>query len=91
MAGFDLTDPENQNHLPLYAKKEAENMMMERRNDKVLFLLITPNRVPTECVWLDPYLGFIAVKGREDAGFVRVKDLEPGTLIFNQRYESEDR
>jgi hypothetical protein len=78
-----------QEFLPLYAQKAAEHMAAHG-NKKIYFLLITPDRVPTECVWLEPCYGFIAVKGKEESGFIRVKDLPEGSMILNQHYETED-
>jgi hypothetical protein len=31
-----------------------------------------------------------AVKGKEDKGFIMVKQLEPGSFIINQRYDDND-
>lgn len=75
--------------LPLYAQKQAQNMVCEKWQSKVLFTLIMPNRIPTECMWLDPHYGMFVVKGKEDKGFLMVKQLEPGSFIINQRYENQ--
>ena len=77
-----------QEMLPLYAQKNAEHMTAGS-NKRIVFLLITPDRVPTECVWLEPCYGFFAVKGREDVGFLTTKQLPEGSLIVNQRYEGD--
>lgn len=73
--------------LPLYAQKQAQDMSCEKLQAKVAFTLIVPNRMPTECVWLDPHYGMFAVKGKEDKGFLMVKQLEQGSFIINQHYE----
>jgi hypothetical protein len=79
-----------QEMLPIYAQKNAENMTVHS-NKRILFLLITPDRVPTECVWLEPSFGFFAVKGREDVGYLTIKQLPEGSLIINQRYEVNEK
>jgi len=76
--------------LPLYAQKQAQDMVCERWGSKVKFTLIVPDRMPTECVWLDPSFGMFTVKGKEDKGFIMVKQLEPGSFIINQRYDDND-
>jgi len=89
-----MTELTDETLYPLYAQKEAENMVSEiiyPKKDRVLFLLITPISIPVECVWLDPCLGMFAVKGRESIGFTTINSLPKGSLIVNQRYESEDK
>jgi hypothetical protein len=80
-------------YYPLYAQKEAGHMVcdVKHRNDRVLFVLITPFFAPAQCVWHDPHLGFFQVVGKEDKGVMRIGDLPKGTLIINQRYESTDK
>jgi hypothetical protein len=73
--------------LPLYAQKEAQRMVCENRYSKILFTLIVPNRVPIECVWIDPHYGMFTIKCREKTGFLMLKQLEPGSFIINQRYD----
>lgn len=73
--------------LPLYAQKQAQRMAYEKRHSKILFTLVVPNRIPTECVWIDSYHGMFAIKGREHVGFLMLKQLEPGSFIINQRYD----
>lgn len=84
-----MTENISQEMLPLYAQNNAEHMTAGS-NKRIVFLLITPDRVPTECVWLEPCYGFFAVKGREDKGFLAIKQLPEGSLIFNQRYEGDE-
>jgi hypothetical protein len=81
-----------QENLPLYAQKQAQRMVADTTHlhQKVRFLLITPVFAPADCVWIDPGFGFFAIKGKEDIGFMSVKDLPEGTLIVNQRYDSAD-
>lgn len=71
---------------PLKQQKIAQKMKLEGREKKIHFTLCTPINV-VECVWLDPHLGFFQIVGREDRGFLSVKDLPEGTLIIGQRYE----
>jgi hypothetical protein len=78
--------------LPLYAQRIAGRMKAESGllNKRITFSLLVPDRVPVECVWLDPGFGFFAIKGREKEGYLTVKDLPEGSLIFNQRYEDDE-
>jgi hypothetical protein len=89
----DLTD---ENLYPLSAQKNAEKMVRDSGTlyscgEKIRFLLISMEDIPRECVWLDPHFGFYAHIGSERKGFRDIKDLPPGSLIVNQRYESKDK
>jgi hypothetical protein len=78
-----------QEFLPLYAQKAAEHMAAHG-NKKIYFVLMIPNRVPTECIWLEPCYGFFVVKNKENSGFLTIKELPEGSMILNQHYETEE-
>lgn len=71
---------------PLYTQNTAKQMHLERWNAKIRFVLITQNRAPTECEWVDTGLGFFVVVGKENIGFLTVKQLPSDALIINQHY-----
>jgi hypothetical protein len=74
---------------PLYALNAAKQMHSEQWNKKIRFVLITPDRAPTECEWVDTELGFFVVVGKEKDGFLTLKQLPPDALIINQHYVDE--
>lgn len=84
-----MSDNITQDMFPLYAQKIAQKMWSDRKNSKIMFLLIIPNRIPVNCVWIDPYNGMFSIKGHETDGFMILSQLEPGSLIVNQRYEGD--
>jgi hypothetical protein len=80
----------DQNMIPLYAQKQAENMAVERRG-KILFTLIIPsNGIVAKCEWLDPSFGMFCPEGKDEQGFTMVRDLPEGSLICGQRFEGDE-
>jgi len=71
---------------PLYALQKAKQMHSEQRDAKIRFVLITRDRAPVECEWIDIWLGYFVVVGKETIGFLAVKELSPDALIINQHY-----
>jgi hypothetical protein len=71
---------------PLYAQNTAKQMHLKRRKAKIQFVLITQNYAPVKCEWVDTGLGFFVVVGKENIGFLTVKQLPSDALIINQHY-----
>jgi len=91
-----MTNLTEENLSPLRAQEEAEKMVRDSGSlysygEKIRFLIISTEDIPRECVWLDPHFGFYAHIGSESKGFMTIKDIPKGSLIVNQRYESEDK
>lgn len=77
---------------PLYAQKKAQSMWSEDQSivhKKIIFLVITQLFSPMECEWVDPHLGFFALRGKKEDGVMRVVDLPNDAMILNTRHEGE--
>jgi hypothetical protein len=80
----------DQEMLPLYARKKAESMTLDGRG-KILFTLIVPSTgIVAKCEWLDPSFGMFCPEGKGNTGFMMIRDLPEGSLICGQRFEDED-
>lgn len=59
----------------LRAEKIAQDRMFANPDWDKSFMLFVEGKVPTACVWLDPYMGAFQLFGQESKGFMLTRDL----------------
>ena len=72
---------------PLVQEKKAQDMMVNRKNAKIRFVLSTPQGV-TPCQWESPFMG--AFKKIDERGIFHTDNLPKGSLIIGQHYVEPD-
>jgi hypothetical protein len=72
---------------PLRQKKKAQDMMVERKQAKIRFVISTPQGV-MPCEWIDPFMGFFHKIG--ETGMIAINDLPEGSLIIGQHFVEPD-
>jgi len=73
---------------PLVQEKKAQDMMVNRKNAKIRFVLSTPQGV-IPCEWVDPFMG--AIKLMEKSGIIHTDQLPEGSLIIGQHFVELDK